>query len=267
MRDLLWFDPNAEVEADAHDRVLSHPDPVKRARAAMKRDLPRRFWREVTVEQAGEGFRILLDGRPVKTPGKRELWLPTPALAEAVAAEWRAQETHLDPATMPVTRIANSVIDAVTDRRGEVAEDAVKYAGSDLLCYRADGPDRLVARQCEGWDPLLDWIEETHGVRLLVAEGVMHVAQDGDALRALRAHVDALDPWTLAALHVSTTLTGSFVIALALIERRLTPDAAWDLAHLDETWNAELWGRDVEAEARLVHRRREFDAATRFAGL
>lgn len=264
MRDLLWFDPSGE--AAPADRVLSHPDPVKRARAAMKRDLPSRFWREVTVEAVDGGFRILLDGRPVKTPGKRELHLPTADVAEGVADEWRAQETHLDPATMPMTRIANSVVDAVSERRDEVAADAVRYAGSDLLCYRAEGPERLVARQTEGWDPLLDWIDETHGARLLVAEGVVHVAQDADAIHALLAHLDGFDPWRLAGLHVLTTLTGSFVLALALLEGRLSRDAAWDLAHLDETWSAEMWGSDAEAEARLAHRRREFDAAARLAG-
>lgn len=263
MRDLLWFDPSDE--AFAPDRVLSHPDPVKRARAAMKRDLPKRFWKEVTIEETPEGVRLLLDGRPVRTPAKRELRLPTADLAEGVAEEWRAQETHLDPATMPMTRIAHSVIDAVMDRLDEVAEDAVKYAGADLLCYRAEGPERLVARQTAGWDPLLDWIDEAHGARLLVAEGVVHVAQDRDAIHALRAHVAGLDPWRLAALHVLTTLTGSFVLALALLEGRLGRDETWNLAHLDETWNAELWGRDTEAEARLAHRRREFDAAARFA--
>lgn len=264
MRDLLWFD--LEAEPAAPDQVLSHPDPVERARASQKRDLPKRFWKEVTVETSGAGHRILLDGRPVKTPGKRELALASADLAEGVAEEWRAQETHLDPATMPLTRIANAVIDAVVERRDEVAADAVKYAGTDLLCYRAEAPERLVARQSEGWDPLLDWIDEAHGARLLVAEGVVHVAQDGDALNALRARVDALDVWSLAGLHVVTTLTGSFVLALALLEARLDRDEAWRLAHVDETWNAELWGADSEAEARLAARRREFDAAARVMG-
>lgn len=265
MRDLLWYDPSAEAEAP--DQVLSHPDPVKRAQAAQKRNLPKRFWKDATVDPVEGGFRILLDGRPVKTPGKHELRLPTPAVAEAAAAEWRAQVDHLDPATMPVTRIANSVIDAVIDRRDEVAADALKYAGSDLLCYRAEGPERLVARQSELWDPLLDWIDETRGARLLVAEGVMHVAQDGDALHALSASLVGLDPWRLAALHVMTTLSGSFVVALAVMEGRLTPDAAWSVAHVDEDWSAEVWGRDAEAEARLAHRRVEWDAAVVFAGL
>ncbi len=264
MRDILWFDPSAEPEAP--DRVLSHPDPVKRAQAAMKRDLPKRFWKEVTVEAREGGFAILLDGRSVKTPGKHELRLPRPDLAEAVAAEWSAQETHLDPTTMPLTRIANSIIDAVGPRRAEVAADAVKYAGSDLVCYRADAPERLVALQASGWDPLLDWADETFGCRLLVAEGIMHVAQDSDAIHALEAVVDGFDPWVLGGLHVVTTLTGSLVMALALATGRLDRDDAWALAHIDEAWNAERWGRDEEAERRLAVRRVEYDAAALVMG-
>ena len=264
MRDLLWFDPSADPTPP--DRVLSHPDPVQRARAAQKRNLPKRFWTEVSVAAVDDGFRILLDGKPVKTPGRRELRLPSAAVAEGVAAEWRAQETHLDPAAMPMTRLANSVVDWVSGALAEVAADAVKYAGTDLLCYRAEGPERLVARQTESWDPLLDWIEETHGARLLVAEGIVHVAQDRDALSALRAVVDRLDAWRLAGLHVLTTLTGSFVLALAVVEGRLDRSTAWSLAHLDEDWNRELWGPDAEAEARLAHRRIDFDAAALLAG-
>ncbi len=264
MRDLLWFDPSAEAEAPDH--VLSHPDPVKRAQAAMKQNLPKRFWKEVSVG-SGEGrFAILLDGRSVKTPNKRELTLPRRDLADAVAREWSAQEQYLDPATMPVTRIANSIIDGVEERRDEVAADALKYAGTDLVCYRAAAPERLVERQTEGWDPLLDWIEEAHGCRLVVAEGVMHVAQDGDAIHALGEILPSFDVWTLGGLHVLTTLTGSFVVALALVEGRLDRDQAWNLAHIDDHWAAELWGRDEEAESRLAHRRREFDAAALVVG-
>ena len=259
MRDLLWYDPSTPPDAPAFE-----PDPVRRAQAAMRRDLPRRFWKEVSAEPTGRGgFRILLDGRPVKTPGKRELVLPRADLAELVAAEWRAQTVHLDPGTMPVTRLANSVIDGVVDRFDEVADDAAKYAATDLVCYRAAAPERLAARQTEAWDPLLDWLEDRFGARLLVAEGIVHVAQEGEALARLRAALADFDAWRLAGFHTATTLTGSFVVALALAEGRLDAAAAWALAHLDETWNAELWGRDDEAEERLAHRRVEYDAAVR----
>ncbi|MDK9694872.1 MAG: ATPase [Siculibacillus sp.] len=263
MRDLLWYDPSTPVEAEVFE-----PDPVKRAQAAMRKDLPKRFWKEVSVEAvATGGFRVLLDGRGIKTPGKRDLVPPRADLAEAIAAEWRRQRVHVDPGTMPHTRLANSVIDGVSERFAEVADDAAKYAATDLVCYRAEGPERLVERQTAAWDPLLDWIEETCGARLLVAEGIVHVRQDGEGLAALRRRLSSWDPWRLAGFHTATTLTGSFVVALALAEGRVDRDAAWALAHLDEDWNAELWGRDDEAVRRLAFRRVEFDAAAAFMGV
>ena len=263
MRDLLWYDPSTPVDDAAFE-----PDPVKRAQAAMRKDLPKRFWTEVAVETtAAGGFRILLDGRAVKTPGKRELAVPRRDLAEAIAVEWRAQGTHVDPGTMPRTRLANSVLDGVVARFDEVADDAAKYAATDLVCYRAEAPERLVERQTEAWDPLLDWLEERFGARLLVAEGIVHVAQEGEALAALRGVLTTWDPWRLAGFHTATTLTGSFVVTLALAEGRVDRDTAWALAHLDETWNAELWGRDDEAERRLAFRRVEFEAAAAFLGV
>ncbi len=260
MRELLWYDPNADV-------APVEPDPIRRAQSAMKRDLPKRFWKDVAVAETDDGrWRILLDGRPVKTPAKRDFALPRRDLADAVAAEWDAQKTHLDPGTMPITRIANSIVDGVADRPEEVAADAAKYGGTDLLCYRATGPERLVARQTAAWDPLLDWVDETFGARLLVAEGVMHIAQDSDAIDALSRAVATRDLWTLGGLHVVTTLTGSLIVALALVEGRLDRDAAWNLAHIDDHWAIELWGHDEEAEKRLAWRRIEFDAAALIAG-
>lgn len=258
MRDLLWYDPSTPPEEPAFE-----PDPVRRAQAAMRKDLPKRFWKEAAVETASGAHRILLDGRAVRTPGKRELLLPRADLAEAVAAEWRAQRTHLDPSTMPLTRLANSVLDGVVDRLAEVADDAARYAATDLLCYRAEGPERLVERQTATWDPLLDWIADTHGAHLLVAEGIVHVSQEREALDRLRAAIATFDPWRLAGFHTVTTLSGSFVVALALAQGRLDSEEAWAVAHLDEAWNAELWGRDEEAERRLAFRRVEFDAAAR----
>jgi len=259
MRDLLWYDPSTPPEEPQFE-----PDPVKRARDAMRKDLPKRFWTTVAIEPAGAaGHRLLLDGRPVKTPGKRPLVLPSAELAEAVAAEWRAQGERIDPGTMPLTRLTNSVLDGVADRAAEVADDAAKYAATDLVCYRAEGPERLVERQTAAWDPLLDWIEDRFGARLLVAEGIVHVAQEAEALERLRAVLAGFDPWRLAGFHTVTTLTGSFVVALALAEGRLDPQQGWTIAHLDESWNAELWGSDAEAEKRLAFRRVEYDAAVR----
>lgn len=259
MRDLLWFDPNAPTDAPVFE-----PDPVKRAQSAMRKELPKRFWSEVAVEVDGAHHRILLDGRSIKTPGKRELMVPRADLADGIAAEWRAQKTHIAPATMPLTRLANTVLDGVIDRAADVAADAARYAATDLLCYRAEAPERLVARQTAQWDPILDWVETTFGARLLVGEGVIHVAQDAEAVAAIATAVAAFDPWRLAGLHAVTTLGGSVLIALALAHRRLDVDQAWAASHLDELWSLELWGSDTEAEARLAFRRIEFDAAAAY---
>jgi chaperone required for assembly of F1-ATPase len=236
-------------------------DPIRRAKNLAKRDLPKRFYKDVAVETVDGGFRVTLDGRAMKTPAKRPLVVPTAALADVIAAEWRGQGSEIDPGTMPVTRLANSVVDGVVDRMVEVAEDAAKYAGTDLICYRAEQPERLVERQTALWDPILDWAEEALGARFLVADGIMHVAQDAEALMAVRRAFGAYGPWALAGLHTVTTLTGSALVALALARGRLDADAAWEAAHVDEHWSFEVWGRDAEAEARLAHRRTEFDAA------
>lgn len=221
-----------------------------------------RFYTDVTVEADETGFRVLLDGRTVRTPARGVLRLPTAPLAEAVAAEWRAQETTISPATMPMTRIVNSCLDGVATNPADVADDIVKYAGTDLLCYRAEGPDALVRRQAAAWDPLLSWAEERLGGRFVLAEGVMPVAQSEALLSAFRARLPST-PLPLGALHVVTTLTGSAVIALALAERRVTLEEAWEAAHVDEDWNIALWGEDAEAAERRARRKREAAAAER----
>lgn len=259
MRDLLSYDPAA-------DTVEPAPDPVRRAAEHARVDLPKRFYETATVGRADDGWRVLLDGRPVRTPARRILALPDAGLAEAVAAEWAAQGRTIDPRSMPHTRLANAVVDGVVERAAEVADDLLNYAGTDLVCYRATEPERLVGRQTALWDPILDWAEEAYGARFLVADGVMHVAQDAEALAAVAAPVRGLDPWRLAGLHAMTTITGSVLIALARAAGRLDADAAWTAATVDEAWNIELWGADAEAVARLAARRREFDAAAAFAG-
>lgn len=256
MRDFLSYDPR-------HEKVEA-PDPVARARELSRQDLPKRFYAEVSVAPGDASHRVLLDGRPVRTPAKRYLELPRADLAEAVAAEWRAQDGHVDPRRMPYTRLANSVVDGVAERMSAVADDILAFAGSDLVCYRASDPARLADRQTEAWDPLLDWIEETFGARFLVGEGVMPVAQDAESVAALAPTIRGLDPWRLAGLHSITTLTGSVVVALAVLQGRLDAEAAWAAATIDECWNMELWGEDEEAVARLAQRRREFDVALDF---
>lgn len=241
-------------------------NPTGSAQAVDKPPLPKRFYKNVTVE-AGEGgeHRVLLDGRPVRTPARNLIAVATAPLAETVAEEWRAQQEVIDPATMPVTRIVNSALDGVASARQAVTEDIVRFAGSDLLCYRADGPDGLVAWQMEHWDPLVRWAQEEMGVRLVLAEGVMHVTQPQEALDGVAGEVATLDAVRLAALHVMTTLTGSAVIALAVLRGRIKVEAAWRAAHVDEDWQISQWGEDALAMSRRADRFREMEAAARVA--
>ncbi len=224
----------------------------------------KRFYKNVTIEdRSGKGAELLLDGKPVRTPGKAPLVLPTRALAEAVAQEWRAQGERVDPRTMPLTKIANSAIDGVVSREQAVIGDIVAHAGSDLLCYRAHAPRGLVETQEKHWDPVLAWVKDALGAPLLLAEGVVHVAQPQTSLDRLKEKLLGRDPFSLAALHVMTALTGSALLALAVAQKRLTPDEAWAAAHVDEDWQISLWGEDAEAAERRKNRWRDFDAAAK----
>lgn len=234
---------------------------------SLKPQLPKRFYKEAGVEERDGRFRILLDGRGVKTPKKRDLELPTRVLAEAIAEEWAAQGERIDPATMPLTKIANTAIDAVADHMAEVAADIQAFAGNDLLCYRAEGPAALVARQHATWTPLLAWAREALGAEFVVGEGVMPIEQPGRSVDAVGAVLQGADPFRLACLHVMTTLTGSALLALAHAQGRLTLDEAWDAAHVDEQWQAEQWGWDAEAQARARLRKQEFSAASHLLAL
>lgn len=227
----------------------------------------KRFWKEARAEACEGGFTVRLDGRPVKTPAKVALVVPTMAMAEAIAAEWDAQTGEVKPDTMPVTRAANSAIDKIVPQRAAVVEIVAAYGGSDLLCYRAVGPEALVARQAAGWDPVLDWAEAALGVRLAVTAGVMHVAQEAGALARLTARVEGFDPFRLAAFHDLVAISGSLVLALAVTEGRLTPGEAWALSRIDETWQVEQWGEDEEAAASEAARHEGFLQAARFYAL
>ncbi|MFC3060869.1 ATP12 family chaperone protein [Paenirhodobacter populi] len=225
---------------------------------------PKRFWKAAGVVETPEGYGIALDGRAVKTPAKAALAVPTRALAEAIAAEWDAQGETIDPATMPLTRAANAAIDKVAAQHGEVAAYIADYGGTDLLCYRAEAPEPLVARQAQGWDPLLDWAAEALGARLLVTQGVVSVAQPDEALAALSARVAAMDAWQLAALHDLVGISGSLLLGLAVAEGRLPPEEAWALSRIDEDWQAEQWGHDEEAAALAAVKRQALLDAARF---
>lgn len=236
-------------------------------RESLKAALPKRFYETVAVGERDGRFAILLDGRTVRTPGKRELAFPVEPLAAAVAGEWQAQGERIDPATMPLTRLANSAIDAVAERMGEVADDVVAFAGSDLLCYRADGPATLVERQAAAWDPVLAWAKRDLGAGFKLRVGLMPIEQPAEALDAVRAALAGLPPLGLAAVHVMTTIAGSALLAIAHLRGALTLDEAWRAATVDETWQSEQWGHDAEAAAHAAERFADFKAASRCLGL
>ncbi|MCF1467495.1 ATPase [Agrobacterium vitis] len=241
---------------------LSDPDPVRRAQIQMKKPLPKRFYKDVTIAAGQDGHAVLLDGKTVKTPARNALVLPTEPLAALVASEWQAQAEVIDPATMPVTRLVNTALDAVSTNTQEVLDDIVRFCGNDMLCYRADAPQELVERQSVKWDPVLDWLADTHGARVLQTSGIIHQPQPSEATEAFgRALQRYRDGVALASLHVMTTLTGSAILALALADGKLTLLDAWDLAHLDENWTDEHWGSDMEAEARRAARFVEMQSA------
>jgi len=244
------------------------PDPIGAAQRGMKTASAKRFYARAQAEERDGVFVLALDGRPARTPGRNLLALPTRGLGDAVAAEWAAQGDEIDPTTMPLTRLANSAIDGVAPRRQAVVDDLVKYAGSDLTCYRADAPERLVAEQGRAWDPVLDWARDALGARFILAEGVMHVAQSDQALAAVRAAVEReASPFRLAALHVMTTLTGSVLIPLAHAAGALGVEEAWSAAHADERYQESVWGQDEEAMIRRERRLADFRAAARTLAL
>jgi chaperone required for assembly of F1-ATPase len=229
--------------------------------------LPKRFYKDVAVKDEGVGAALLLDGKTVRTPAKKKLVVPSRALADAVAEEWRAQGERIDPATMPLTKLANSAIDGVAGREQTVIDDIMNHAASDLLCYRAPGPRKLVEAQAKHWDPVLAWAKEALGTPLVLGEGVVHVAQPQASLDRLRERLAGRDPFGVAALHVMTSLTGSALLTLAVALGSLTPEEAWAAAHVDEDWQISQWGEDAEAKVRRENRRRDFAAAARMLGL
>src|SRR6266480_1061880 len=216
----------------------------------------KRVYKQATARAAEGGWGVALDGRPMRTPTKHELIVPSTALAEAVAAEWDAQQDEIRPATMPLTRLAATAIDRTRTQRELVAAEAANYAGTDLVCYRADHPPALIARQHAGWQPLIDWAMQRYDAALAVTSGIVPQPQSPAALKAFAAAVVAQDDFRLTALHAMTTACGSLVIALALIE-----------AQLDETFQIEAWGEDAEAAARRRGLAEDIEAAARFVQL
>jgi chaperone required for assembly of F1-ATPase len=235
-------------------------DPIEATRRSARTALRRRFYDKATTVALADGHAVRLDGKPVRTPARRVLAAPTLALAEAIAAEWQAQQDVIDPAKMPLTRLANAIIDGVADAPQPVADEIAKYLASDLVFYRAGSPPGLVERQARHWDSILDWARQGLGAEFKLGEGVVYAAQPQASLAAARAAIPD-EPWRLGAVHAITTLTGSALIALAMARGALSADAAWQAAHVDEDWNIAQWGRDEMAMARRDFRSAEFQAA------
>lgn len=235
--------------------------------AAMSEWKAKRFWKETGVAEADGGWQIQLDGRPVRTPLKAALAVPTRALAEAVAAEWAAQEDEIKPLEMPFTRSANAAIDKVATQKAEVVAMLAAYADSDLLCYRAEAPEGLVLRQAEIWDPALRWATETLGVTLEPRVGVIHVAQDPGALERVHSMLDARDPFALTALHDLISLSGSAILGIAAAMGWNSSGAIWEMSRVDEIWQEEQWGRDDQAHSEAEKKRAAFEHAKAFHDL
>lgn len=224
----------------------------------------KRFYKEASVGEAEDGFRILLDGRPVKTPAKNTLAVPTRALADAIAAEWAGQGETVDPVSMPFLKLANTVIDGVDASRAEVITAILRFGENDLLCYRAHQPPDLAALQAQGWDPVLAWARRRHGVEFILVEGFTHADQPRATLDAFRLALEAQDSFSLAALHVVASVAGSVVLALAMADGVLAPAQIFALSRIDEDYQASKWGRDHEAEVRASNLARELDNAAQF---
>jgi chaperone required for assembly of F1-ATPase len=248
----------SESEDDRARRLLTRGEKAKHAR---------RFYKRVGVEGQAAPFCIVLDSRSIRTPMKAVLEVPTWALAEAVRGEWEAQSEVIVPACMPVTRLSNTAIDRVGGDRERIIAEIGEFAGSDLLCYRADAPEGLVERQTTAWDPLLAWMAQVHGARFISVTGLMHEAQPEPTLAAVSEFLSDQDNFALTAIHNLTTLTGSCVLAMALYQGQIEAEDAWAAAHIDEDWQIELWGPDEEAAARRAAYKHEFDATVAFMRL
>ncbi len=235
-------------------------DPQETVRQTSRAPQRKRFYTAAAIDEVDGGFAIVLDGKPMRTPTGERLSVPTRDIAQAIAEEWNAQGEFIDPMTMPLTRLANSIIAGVVGRVDAVRADVARYFESDLLFYRAAHPEALVAREGEHWDPVLFWAADALGARFVLAEGIVHVRQPEAAVASATAALPD-DPWTVGALHVVTTITGSALLALALLRGARTADEVWAAAHVDEDWNIAQWGADAEVMARRNVKLRDFRAA------
>jgi len=227
----------------------------------------KRFWKDVAVEQQDGGWTVKLDQRPLRTPARAPLLAPTEALANAIAEEWRSVGVDVDPGAMPLTGLANAAIDRVAPERQAFAGGLATYAEADLACYRSDWPPELVERQRAAWDPLLAWARRRYDVGFATTSGVMHVPQPQATIEQLSHAIELLDACRLAGLSSLVTIGGSLVAGLAVFEKAVTAEKAWEAVSVDERWQLEQWGADAEAQTALDNRRRDFMAAARFLEL
>ena len=227
----------------------------------------KRFWKDVAVEPEEGGWTVKLDGKPLRTPARAAQVVPSERLAEAIAEEWRAIEGEVNPRAMPLTGLANAAIDRVAPERRAFAGGLARYAEADLACYRSDWPPELVTRQTAKWDELLAWARRRYDVDFSTTSGILHVPQPQATIERLDHAVAALDPFRLAGLSPLVTLGGSLIAGLAVLEKAITAEAAWDAVSVDERWQLEQWGAEAEAETALENRRRDFMSAARFLEL
>jgi chaperone required for assembly of F1-ATPase len=227
----------------------------------------KRFWKAAAAVEAGDGWGVRLDERPLLTPGRAPLAVPTRALAEAIAGEWAAAQETVDPRGMPLTGLANVAVDRVAPGRAAFAAGLARYAEADLGCYRSEGPQTLAERQRQSWDGLLGWARRRYDIDFAITSGIVHIAQPKATVERLAQAVAELDPFRLAGLAPLVTIGGSLVAALAILDGAMSGDEAWDSVSIDERWQIEKWGADAEAEAALANRRREFLAAAQFLAL
>jgi len=226
------------------------------------RKLPRRFYSQVNVVKSANGYSVELDGRSIKTPAKNLLEVESETIAGAIAADWECQVDFIDLEAMYTTKVANTAIDHIAPNPEEVIAEITQFAGSDLLCYRATEPESLISCQNESWDPVLVWLDKTHGCRLVCIGGVMHQPQPAEALEKLAESLRQRSALMLAAMHNLTTLTGSAVLAFAVCDGHLDAPKAWECAHVDEDWQIEQWGHDEDAAAHRARRWLEMEKTT-----
>ena len=227
----------------------------------------KRFWKQAEATQDEGGWGVALDGKPVRTPARKPLVVPTRALGEAIAEEWSTAGDTVDPRSMPLTGLANAAIDNVTADPDQFARGLARYGESDLTCYRAETPQALVERQERSWDQLLGWARRRFDVDFATTCGIVHVQQPDSTIQRLSHAVAMLDPFRLAALSPLVTIGGSLIVGLAVLEGAISPEAAWEAVTIDDRWQLEQWGADAEAEAALEARRRDFFAAAQFLEL